>query len=143
MPDLARSLDIDERVHFLGFRRDIADLMRAADFFVLPSRRDSCPLVLLEALASGLPAIVTDNVGTADLVADKAGFVMEAPDNHARLAKYMNTLTRKPDTRRSLGHAARCVAKKHSWERMATQYLQVLQNLAGQRTPTDRPSTAP
>jgi len=126
LPDLARELDITDRVHFLGFRRDIAALMRAADFFVLPSRRDSCPLVLLEALASGLPSIVSSNVGTADLVADGAGFVIDEPNDHSRIARHMQLLSQDSALRRTLARKARSVAQNHSWDRMASQYVRLL-----------------
>src|SRR5690606_25250574 len=62
-PAMAEGLGVQDRVHFLDFRSDIADLMRAADFFVLVSRRDSCPLVLIEAVSSGLPVVTARTVG--------------------------------------------------------------------------------
>ena len=127
-PSLAQSLGIASRVHFLDFRRDVADLMRAADFFALPSRRDSCPLVLLEALASGLPAIVSGNVGTADLVRDGAGFVLDTPDDHHALAEYMRVLSKGGTAHRTMGQEARRIAEKHSWKKMAAQYAQVLRD---------------
>ena len=48
-PALAEQLRLCGRVRFLGFRQDVADIMRGVDLFTLPSRRDLCPLVLLEA----------------------------------------------------------------------------------------------
>ena len=126
LPDLARRLGISDRIHFLGFRRDIPDLMRAADFFTLPSRRDSCPLVLLEAMASGLPAIVSNNVGTAYLVEPDAGFVIDTPDDHRALQEAIHTLATSEDLRQQMGRAARAVAEHHSWKKMAEQYLHLL-----------------
>jgi len=130
LPDLAHQLGLSERVHFLGFRRDIPELMRAADFFVLPSRRDSCPLVLLEALASGLPAIVSSNVGTADLVAPDAGFVLASPDDHDTLARYLHRLAHDAARRKAMGQSARNVAKQHTWDRMAAQYYELIEEMA-------------
>lgn len=127
LPALAEKLGVADRVHFLGFFDDIPALMRATDFFVLPSRRDSCPLVLLEAMASGLPVIITKMVGTANLVTDQCGFVLDRPDDHETLARSMSELASKPDLRHAMGRAARSVAQQHSWERMAAQYLQILQ----------------
>jgi glycosyltransferase involved in cell wall biosynthesis len=51
-PELANNLGISERVHFLGYRRDIAEIMRSVDLFVFPSRYEACSLVLLEELSS-------------------------------------------------------------------------------------------
>ena len=135
LPDLAHQLGLSERVHFLGFRRDIPELMRAADFFVLPSRRDSCPLVLLEALASGLPAIVSSNVGTADLVAPDAGFVLRAPDDHDTLRHGLTVLRDDPSLRAEMGRAARVMAERHSWKRMSEQYLDLLRKQVSSTSP--------
>ena len=130
LPALAESLGIQERVHFLDFRRDIADLMRAADFFVLPSRRDSCPLVLLEAMASGLPCIVSKNVGTHDLVAPDAGFVLDSPEDTAGLADALRVMRDDVARREAMGTAARATAEQHSWERMSQQYLDIIRTHA-------------
>lgn len=129
-PALAMRLGLSGRVHFLGFRRDIAALMRAADFFVLTSRRDSCPLVLLEALASGLPAITARTVGTANLVEAGAGFVLESPDDREVLKHATRTLAFDEAKRREMGCRAREIAKAHSWEKMAGRYLEVLRRVS-------------
>lgn len=130
LPSLAAELGIENRIHFLGFRRDVAELMRAADFFMLPSRRDSCPLVLLEAMASGLPAIVSRKVGTSHLVSDGAGFVLDAPDDHEAMARKIRLLAQRPESRRDMGRRARRVAKDHTWDKMADQYYTLLQEVA-------------
>ena len=121
-PALARSLGVSERVHFLGFRRDVSDLMRATDFFVLPSRRDSCPLVLLEALASGLPVIASSQVGNATLLADGAGFVLESPEDVDGLARLLLQMTGDAPLRDDMSATARATAEQHSWTRMAARY---------------------
>ena len=139
LPKLAEELDIADRVHFLGFRRDIADLMRAVDFFLLPSRRDSCPLVLLEALASGLPAIVSKQVGTYTLVGETAGVVVDSPDDHVALAEAIGLMRDNPERRDEMSTAARAIAEQHSWERMAERYLEILLAQVEQsRMPTGR-----
>jgi glycosyltransferase involved in cell wall biosynthesis len=133
-PALAVQLGVADRVHFLGFRRDIASLMRAVDFFVLPSRRDSCPLVLLEAMATGLPVVVSRQVGTANLVGE-AGFVIESPEDHEALAQALGALTRDPDLRQRMGLAARRLAEQHSWDQMANQYAGLFERLTGKTFP--------
>lgn len=130
-PDLAAELGISDRVHFLGFRRDVPDLMRGADFFLLPSRRDSCPLVLLEALASGLPVITSSNVGNANLVDESAGFVLEDPEDVDTLASHARTLATTPSLRASMSESARAIAENYSWDRMAKRYLDLLRELSG------------
>jgi len=130
LPGLARELGISHRVHFLGFQEDIASLMRVADFFTLPSRRDSCPLVLLEALASGLPALVSERVGTSHLVGDDAGVVVESPEDHEALVRGIEFLAHWPGRRDDLGANARAVAQDYGWERMGAQYHRLIQRYA-------------
>jgi glycosyltransferase involved in cell wall biosynthesis len=127
-PAMTAALDLTERVHFLDFRRDIPDLMRAADFFALPSRRDSCPLVLLEALASGLPAIVTDRVGTSDLVGDRAGFVVTDPDDDLAVARALTVLSTDAAQHEAMSLEARAVALRHSWAEMAGAYAKLIES---------------
>ena len=134
-PALAERLGVAGRVHFLGFRTDVADLMRAADLFVLPSRRDSCPLVMLEAMASGLPVVTARTVGTADLVAPGGGVVLERPDEVAALAGALRRLTHDAAMRAAMGRAARSVAEAHSWEAMARQYLALIESCVASRKP--------
>src|SRR5262249_40122941 len=54
---LASELGVRDSVRFLGFRKDVPDLLAASDFFVLPSRTEGLPLSVLEAMAHGLPSI--------------------------------------------------------------------------------------
>jgi glycosyltransferase involved in cell wall biosynthesis len=65
---LARELGIAERVRFLGIRRDVADLLRASDAFALTSVSEAASLTLLEAMATGLPVVVTAVGGNPEIV---------------------------------------------------------------------------
>jgi UDP-glucose:(heptosyl)LPS alpha-1,3-glucosyltransferase len=77
---LARRLKVADKVEFLGGRDDISDLMLAADLLVHPARDEAGGLVLLEALAAGLPVATTDVCGYAHHVrAARAGIVLSAP----------------------------------------------------------------
>lgn len=74
----ARRLRLGERVRFLGFRSDVASLLAASDFFVLPSRAEALPLSLVEAMTAGLPCVVTD-VGDAGRLVEEASCGMVVP----------------------------------------------------------------
>jgi glycosyltransferase involved in cell wall biosynthesis len=125
-PALATQLGVADRVHFLGFRRDVDALMRSADVFVFPSRYEACTLALLEAMASGLPIVTARTTGGAELVTDDCGFVLSDPDDAEALAHRLQILTSTPDARRKMGAAARSVAERHSWARMSDRYLDLL-----------------
>jgi len=75
----AAALELARHVHFLGFRDDAAQLMRAMDAFVMPSLRESMPLALGEAMRAGLPVAIVPWDGASDLVSDGlTGFVAHA-----------------------------------------------------------------
>ena len=126
-PAMAERFGVANRVHFLGFRRDVADLMRAADFFVLPSRRDSCPLVLLEAMASGIPIITARTVGTSTLVTPEAGFVLNGPEDSDTMLEGLRAFASDTARRTAMGEAARGIAEDYSWGAMGERYLELFE----------------
>lgn len=130
-PKMVKQLGIEQRAHFLGFRRDIPQLMKAADFFVFPSRYEACTLVLLEAMASGLPVITATTSGGAELVTKDSGMVLENPNDVPALAKALTELVTNVEKRKKMGKCARLIAEQHSWRNMAEQYLQLFNMAAG------------
>ena len=65
---LAFGLGVAGQIHFLGFREDIADIMKLVDIYCLPSLREGLNVSLMEAIASGLPCIASDIRGNRDLL---------------------------------------------------------------------------
>jgi glycosyltransferase involved in cell wall biosynthesis/GT2 family glycosyltransferase len=139
-PALAEQLGIAPRTHFLGYRRDIADLMRASDFFVFPSRYEACTLVLLEAMASGLPAITAITAGGCEILTPDSGIVLPDSEDAEALAQAMRQMTQDFDRRQQMGKVARSVAEQYSWRRMAESYVQLFEKSQVEELPT-HPST--
>lgn len=84
---------VAERVKFAGVTNDVYAFYRAADFFVLPTRHDPCSLVVLEALAMGVPVISTKQNGACEIMRDGVqGFVLESADDGAGLVRAMGAL---------------------------------------------------
>lgn len=103
---LSERLGITERMRFTGYRDDVDRLFRAADCFLLPSRWEGLPKVLLEAMSVGLPVIASDVEGNRDVLADRdCGILIPADDPHA-LAGAMRELINSPDRVRQLSAAA-------------------------------------
>jgi glycosyltransferase involved in cell wall biosynthesis len=71
---MAESLEITESLRFLGFRRDIPDLLAATDIFVFPSRYEGLGGALLEAMASQVPIVVSDLAVTREVLGSDAWF---------------------------------------------------------------------
>ena len=125
-PGLAEKLAVEERVHFLGFRRDMPALMRAADLFVFPSRYEACSLVLLEALASGVPVVTTRSAGGSELISEEVGVVLDHADDGQALADTLLTLIADDDRRKTMARSARGLAERHSWRLTASKYIDLL-----------------
>jgi len=119
-----------ERVRLLGFRDDTAALYAAADLYVQPSIRDEgTSHALLEALAAGLPALVSDVAGLAETVRRCGGGRLHARGDFVALARGLLELLESPAELERLGRAGRTgVAAHHApavileqWERFLGQ----------------------
>jgi UDP-glucose:(heptosyl)LPS alpha-1,3-glucosyltransferase len=91
---MARGLGLKDTVHFLGFYPDVEDCYWSSDFFVQPTYYDPCSLVVLEALACGLPVITTAQNGASELMTDGGdGFILTAPDAQEELITALDHMT--------------------------------------------------
>lgn len=73
LKELSRQMGVFKQIHFLGFRRDIKELLYASDCFLFSSLQEGLPRSTMEAMAAGLPCVVSDIRGNNDLVEDGAG----------------------------------------------------------------------
>lgn len=102
-----------DRVHFVGAVENIEEYYRAADIFVFASRREGMGNVVLEAMATGLPVVLTPYLGLpSELGAPGREYVMVEPEA-ARLAIAVERLLGDPSLRRELGRRARAWAEEH------------------------------
>jgi L-malate glycosyltransferase len=102
----AEKLGVSDSVDFLGFREDIDTVYACSQIFVLPSRYEGLSVAVIEAMASGLPAVVTDVGELRDLVRDgRNGYVVPVGDLDA-LTERLALLLDSPEARRRLGEAA-------------------------------------
>lgn len=128
-PQLAASLGLIDRVHFMGFRRDIPSIMKVVDLFVFPSRYEPFGLVVTEAMATGLPVITASCTGAAPLVSKEAGIVLPDADDRKALAEALHKLSVNPDLRIKMGQTARAIALQHTWKKMAQQYVDLFEEM--------------
>jgi glycosyltransferase involved in cell wall biosynthesis len=133
LEEQARTLNLEGKVHFLGLRSDIPDVLGATDVFVLSSDYEGNPLSALEALASGLPIVSTAAGGVPNLFeAGKEGFLVAPGDLHG-LAESMNSLLKDPAARESMGAAAASRARKNfDVSNMVRAYEEVYEDLLAQ-----------
>jgi glycosyltransferase involved in cell wall biosynthesis len=121
---------LESRVHFLGMTKKMPALMRSVDAFVFPSRYEAMSLVLLEALASGLPVITARTAGGAEVIDASSGVVLDDPNDVAGLAAAITQLIGDPERTRAMGRAARQAALELGWKSMGERYLALYRSLA-------------
>ena len=109
----SQTLGNDNRVLFTGIRKDIPLILSSLDIFVLPSRWEGLPLVLLEAMAAGLPIVATAVGGIPEVVVDgETGFLVPPEDPEA-LASAITRLIEDSVLRKKFGKAGYKRVKQH------------------------------
>jgi glycosyltransferase involved in cell wall biosynthesis len=106
MQQLAADLGASDRIHFLGNRKDIPTLMRAAVANILVSAQEGLPRSVLESLALGLPTIGTKIRGTQDLLADGCGLLVDVGDVDG-LTSAMTQILDRPELATAISHSGR------------------------------------
>jgi glycosyltransferase involved in cell wall biosynthesis len=135
--ELASSLGVAPYVHLLGVRKDVPALLNALDAFVLSSITEGLPLVVPEAMASGLPVIATDVGGLPTVIDDGVtGYLVPSRDE-AALRERAATLQADRALGRAMGQRARSVAmERFSAERMQRDYLDLYERVLTRRSVT-------
>jgi glycosyltransferase involved in cell wall biosynthesis len=106
MQQLASELGIQDKVRFLGFRRDIPTLIRAAIATVLVSEQEGLPRSIMESLCMGVPAIGTAIRGTKDLLETGSGLLVPVGDTEA-LSQAFSWVLNHPEQAQAMGNQGR------------------------------------
>jgi glycosyltransferase involved in cell wall biosynthesis len=113
---------VGERVHFLGAvpHPELPDVLRASDLFLLTTEPpESFGIVLIEAMATGLPVIATDYPGVSAVVAKGTGLLAPRGDSRAVAERLRELVCAGADGRAKLGRAGRERAEREwGWERL-------------------------
>ena len=94
---MADSCGCGDNVHFLGYRKDIISLLKCSDIFVFPSFREGLSVILMEAMAAGVPIVASRIRGNVDLIEDGVNGFLCDPEDAEGLADKIQTLLEEPD----------------------------------------------
>jgi glycosyltransferase involved in cell wall biosynthesis len=144
----AASLGVEDRVHFAGYRsqEEVATELSRTDLFVLPSFAEGVPVVLMEALASGVPVVTTRIAGIPELVEHDTNGLVVSPGNVDTLAEAMSDLLSDPRRRARMAVAGRRkVEAEHDATKEAAWMGQLLADYTSDQPPSGRarPDSAP
>ena len=118
---MVKQLSLQNNVSFLGFRKDIPELLSASDIFILTSRREGLPRAILEAMAVGLPIIATNVRGNRDLVKHgENGYSVQLDDVQQTILA-IEALSSSKSLRESMGEINREVVREYSLERVLSE----------------------
>lgn len=113
---LAKNLGVSEQVHFLGFRSDIKELLKAADIFLFTTKQEGLSRSMMEAMASGLPCVASKIRGNTDLLeGTEGGFLCETTDASA-YAEKLKILAKDKALREKMGENNLITIRKFSTE---------------------------
>ncbi len=136
LQEQAQRLGIGERVQWLGAKEDPFPFYRAAEIFVLPSRYEGTPNVLLEAMACGLPVLVSDgSPGPLEWVEEGISGKVVPVENAQALADALLELIRDPALRKRLGQAAKSRVAECAPEKAVPVWEQVVGLRSAEKMP--------
>ena len=130
---LAEEIGVREKVDFKGYveHSDIADTYASADVFLLPSMNEGMSNTVLEAMASGLPIIVTDTGGTEELVKGN-GFVVDK-ESPEQIKEAVRRYSGNRELLEAEGESSRKIAEDMSWENVVNRYFKIYQEVADKK----------
>ncbi|MFW5865577.1 MAG: glycosyltransferase family 4 protein [Nanoarchaeota archaeon] len=122
---MAREIRVAEQVKFLGWRKDIPELLKSSDVVFLPSRGEGLPGIVMEGMQAGKPIVSTDTPCIPDLVEnEKQGYL----GRMERVKDYVTAIEKLKDKKlqEKMGRSAKRKIKKFDWETLEEEYMKKL-----------------
>jgi N-acetyl-alpha-D-glucosaminyl L-malate synthase BshA len=130
--DLVAALELSGRVYFLGIQEAIDELLAHADLLLQPSDHESFGLTALEAMATGVPVVLTNRGGTADLIDSGVSGLLADPADEEGMAAWAIDLLQRPDRWQIVSEAARKRAVEHfDLGRIVDRYVDYYRKILG------------
>lgn len=120
-----KKLNIDKNVEFLGYRKDICNLMALSDICIPTSRQEGLPVNIMEAMATGLPLVVTNCRGNRDLIKNnKNGYIVDLDDIEG-FKKAIENLYKSPNIREAFRENSISVIKNYSIDNISLEMKKI------------------
>lgn len=133
LEQVIHELGLEDRVRLLGFRDDVFEIMKAADCFVFPSKREGLGMAALEAMAAGLPIITSNIHGINDYSVDGVTGFKCAPNDVEGFARAIQTMRFDFDLSRQMGLRNTESAKAYDIERSHAEMKNIYDTFTGRR----------
>jgi len=131
---LSNRLDISDKVHFLGWRNDVSEILDCIDIFVLPSLEEGFPNVIIEAMSKSKPIIATDVDGNPEAVVDGYNGIIVPPKDPQSLAEAILELVHDENKRIQFGHRSRKIVEDNfDLKKIIDKYEKLYESLAKQK----------
>lgn len=133
---IASDEKISDQVHFIQHSKNIRDYYWASDVFFFPTVYEPFGLVILEAMASGLPCVVSASAGGSEMIEhNQNGLLIENILDPVSMAQQLATLIKNPEMQKRFSDNAVVTAKQRPWETVSEEYFQFYKSLSQGNTP--------
>ncbi len=122
----AKELGLENRLHLLGFRKDVLAVLKTSDIFVLPSIREGLPVALMEAMAAGLPVVASKIRGNTDLIREFNGGILCDRFDAACYGRAIDMLASSRSLREEMGAYNKQAIKAYDKSVVYTQLSEIL-----------------
>lgn len=126
LQQLARELDLEKNVHFLGYRKDVPDILQSVDIFAHPSKREGLGLACLEAMTFGLPLVTSNIQGITDYVENGVTGYACGPEDATAFTKHLKRLREDAPLRAQMGQTNIQKAKKYAIDVVQKQIFDIM-----------------
>lgn len=127
--ELVEVLKLNNNVHFLGYRNDVVNLMLLSDIAVSASRQEGLPVNVMEAMATGLPLVVTNCRGNRDLVSDNEnGFIVDQ-DNPQSFSSAIEKIYNSKELKSNFSIKSLNSVKEYSLDKVKKEMIDIYQSL--------------
>ena len=131
LENLTKALSLGDSVTFVGRvpNEKVPEYMAAADIFVLPSLSEGLPVVILEAMASGLPLISTKITGLPEIIHEGENGFLVQPKNPVEITQKLILLLSDDEQRKRLSENSRVRAKDYTWDEVLDNLEEVYKHV--------------